>query len=244
MRSLVFLYGIVGYVASMGSLLLLIGFCTDLVVPNSLGASTDTFSPDALLIDVGLIALFGLQHTVTARQGFKSALTKIIPEAAERTTYCIVTAVLIGIIVMYWQPLPGMLWHVEAGNAAYALTGIALAGWGFLAFSSFLVDHFDLFGLRQVWFYWKAEPYRPVPMKSPALYKWLRHPMMLGILIGVWSTPQMTMGHLVFAAGMTAYILIGIWYEEKDLVRTHGDDYQRYRDQTPALIPRPPAKKS
>lgn len=243
MRALVLLYGVACYAASMASLLLLIGFNTDLVVPWSLGMTSDAFSLNALLINLGLIALFGVQHTVMARQGFKTALTKLIPAAAERSTYCLATAVLIGIIVMYWRPLPSMVWQVEAGTAAYALTGIALAGWGFLAFSSFLVDHFDLFGLRQVWFYWKAESYRPVPMKSPALYNWLRHPMMLGILIGVWSTPQMTMGHLLFAVGMTAYILIGIRYEEKDLVRAHGDDYQRYQEKTPALIPRPPAKK-
>lgn len=244
MRALVLLYGGLAYLASMASLLVLIGFCTDLVVPRSLGMTSEVFSLNAVIINLGLLALFGVQHTVMARQGFKSAINKIIPEAAERSTYCVLTVVLIGLFAMYWQPLPGALWHVEAGTAAYVLTGISLAGWGFLAFSSFLVDHFDLFGLRQVWLNWRGVPYTPVPMKSPALYKWLRHPMMLGILIGIWSTPSMTWGHFMFATGITAYILVGIAYEEKDLVRSLGDDYRRYQDETPALIPRPPAKKT
>lgn len=243
-RFLVLVYGGLGYLASMISLLVLIGFCTDLIVPRSLGATSDGFSPIAISINLGLLALFGVQHTVMARQGFKTALTRIIPEAAERSTYCIITAVLIGVIALYWQPLPGALWQMDAGTAAYVLTALALAGWGFLSFSSFLVDHFDLFGLRQVWLNWRKVPYTPVPMKSPSLYKWLRHPMMLGILIGIWLTPNMTWGHFMFAAGITAYILIGIRYEEKDLVQSLGDDYRRYQSETPALIPRPPSKKA
>ncbi|NQV22463.1 MAG: isoprenylcysteine carboxylmethyltransferase family protein [Rhodospirillales bacterium] len=228
----------------MASLLLLIGFNTGLVVPWSLGMTSEAFSLNALLINLGLIALFGVQHSVMARQGFKTALTKIIPAAAERSTYCLATAVLIGVIVMYWQPLPGALWQMEAGNAAYAVTAVSLAGWGLVALSSFLIDHFDLFGLRQVWLHWRKAPYTPVPMKSPALYKWVRHPLYVGILIGIWSTPSMTWGHLMFSAGITVYILIGIAFEEKDLVQALGDDYRRYQTETPALIPRPPAKKS
>lgn len=242
MRVLVLLYGVACYVASMASVLLMVGFCTDLVVPNSLGVTADVFSLDALLIDLGLLALFGVQHTVMARQGFKTVLTKLIPEAAERSTYGLATVLVIVVIVTYWQPLPGIMWQVEAGNAALALTVLALAGWGSMALFSFLIDHFDLFGLRQVWLFWRQVPYTPVPMKSPALYKWVRHPMYLGILIGIWSTPQMTGGHLLFAAGMTIYVLIGIAFEEKDLVRDLGDDYRRYQESTPALIPRPPKK--
>ncbi len=242
MRALVLLYGIVCYAASMASVLLMIGFCTDLVVPNSLGVTAVTFRLDALLIDLGLLALFGVQHTVMARQGFKAAITKIVPEAAERSTYGLMTVIVIVIIVTYWQPLPGAIWQVEAGDGALALTVLALAGWGSMALFSFLIDHFDLFGLRQVWLYARGVPYAPVPMKSPVLYKWVRHPMYVGILIGIWSTPHMTGGHLLFAAGMTVYILIGIAYEEKDLIRELGEDYRLYQERTPALIPRPPKK--
>jgi methanethiol S-methyltransferase len=243
MRALILLYGVICYSAAMGSLLLLIGFCTDLIVPKSLGAVSGGFSLEALLIDLGLLALFGVQHSVMARPGFKAVFTKIVPEPAERATYGLATAAVIGVIYHYWQPLPGALWALEPGNAAMALTVISLLGFGLVAYSSFLIDHFDLFGLRQVWLYFRAVPYTPIPMKSPVLYMWVRHPLYVGILIGIWFTPNMTWGHLLFAAGMTVYLLIGMAYEEKDLVSAYGEDYERYQAETPALIPRPPAKK-
>jgi len=242
MRFLILLYGLICYAAAMGSLLLLVGFCVDLVVPKSLGAISSSFNLQALLIDLGLISLFGIQHSVMARPGFKKVFTKIVPEAAERSTYGLLTAVLIGVIYHFWQPLPGALWQLEAGAASYVLTGIALFGFGLVTFSSFLIDHFDLFGLRQVWLQWRKQPYTQLPMKSPIIYKWVRHPIYTGFLIAFWSTPNMTSGHLLFAAGMTVYMLIGIRYEEKDLVDAYGESYERYQQETSALIPRPPKK--
>jgi len=242
MRAIILLYGALCYAAAMGSVLLLIGFCTDLLMPKSLVGMADTFSLNALLIDVGLIALFGLPHTIMARKGFKDAFTKVVPAAAERSTYCLVTAILIATVIMYWQPLPGALWILDAGTFAIVLTVISLLGWGLMVFSTFLIDHFDLFGLRQIWLNWRKIDYTPPPMKSPALYKWVRHPLYVGMLIGLWFTPNMTWSHVLFAGGMTVYLLIGMWYEEKDLLLAYGEDYRRYQEQTPALIPRPPAK--
>ena len=242
MRFLILLYGVVCYAAAMIGLLVLIGFCTDLIVPKSLGVVSSDFSFNALLVNLGLIFMFGIQHSVMARPGFKKVFTKIVPETAERSTYGLLTAVLIGVIYHYWQPLPGALWQLETGTAAYILTGISLFGFGLVTFSSFLIDHFDLFGLRQVWLQWRKQPYTPLPMKSPIIYKWVRHPIYFGFLIAFWAAPNMTWGHVLFAAGMTVYMLIGIWYEEKDLVDAYGESYKRYQQQTSTLIPRPPRK--
>ena len=190
-----------------------------------------------MLVDLALIALFGLQHSVMARRGFKAWMTRHVPMHLERSTYLVATSLVLGILMAFWQPLPGHLWNVEEGLLASTLTGIALGGWGLVLLTTFLINHADLFGLRQVWLNARNLPYTPVEFKAPWLYRWIRHPMQLGVLIGLWCTPSMTVSHLLLSGGMTAYVLIGLMYEERDLERQFGERYRAYQRSTPKLIP-------
>jgi methanethiol S-methyltransferase len=189
--------------------------------------------PAALAIDLGLLLLFAVQHTIMARGSFKRAFARVLPKAAERSTFVLASSACVGAIALGWAPIEGELWHVS-GAAGVALTGLGLAGFGFAGLSTFAFDHFELFGLR-------ASSGRPA-FAIPLLYKLVRHPMMLGMLVGFWAAPRMTMGHLVFALGLTAYVLVGVKYEERDLERTFGDDYARYRARVPSLVPWPRPK--
>lgn len=218
-------------------------FAHGLVVPKAINDGVESPMGIAIAINLGLIALFGIQHTIMARPVFKEKWTKIIPPAAERSTFVLVTTLILVLLFWQWRPMPTTIYDLT-GNAAanYGLIVLSGLGFGLILLSSFLINHFDLFGLRQVWLYFKGKEYTEVPFAMPALYRWVRHPLMLGVIIFMWATPHMTQGHLLFAGAFTVYIIIGVRIEEKDIATQLGEDYIAYQSTTPMLIPRPPRK--
>jgi protein-S-isoprenylcysteine O-methyltransferase Ste14 len=236
-RSIVLAYGIVCYAIFFASFLYLVGFLANLGVPKGI----DTGAPGgigALLVNSALIALFGLQHSVMARPGFKAAWTRIVPHAIERSTYVLASSAVLIALFAFWQPLPGALWHVEDGVARAALQGLYLLGVATVLYATCLIDHFDLFGLRQVFLAWQRRSYAAKRFVTPSLYRFIRHPLYVGWFLTFWVTPDMTSGHLLFAVGMSAYILAAIPLEERDLAEALGDEYRRYRARTPMFVPR------
>ena len=241
-RLLVLLYGVAGYAIGMGALLYLILFAValpGLPLPITVDSGAPASLGVALAVNIGLAALFGLQHSIMARPGFKAAWTKIVPPAAERSTFIMATGIVVALLVVFWQPVAGSVWSVENETARIALYALALAGFGFTAACSFIIDHFDLFGLRQVWLHFRGRPYTHPQFKSGLVYRNIRHPLMTGLLIAFWSTPEMTASHLMLAVLMTAYILVGVAYEERDLIRAFGQAYTDYRARVPAYFPNP-----
>jgi methanethiol S-methyltransferase len=246
MRITVFLYGIVCYALGVASLLYLICFVGNFVVPKTIdsatfGATVAATAP-AVLIDLILVALFALQHSIMARPGFKERWTRIVPKPAERSTYVLITALVLALLFWQWQPITGVVWHVEGTVGKGLLLALFWLGWAILFASTFMINHFDLFGLRQVYLRLKGQPYQPVPFVKRALYRFVRHPIMLGVLIGFWATPAMSVGHLLFAAATTGYVFIGIFLEEHDTRQALGDSYEHYRRATPMIVPLPHRK--
>ena len=240
-RLTIMLYSIINYTLGVAALVYLIAFLFNLFVPASIDSGAEIVTSNnpalAIFINLGLITLFGLQHSVMARPKFKKWLTRFIPEAAERSTFMIATALVVFTLCFLWQPLPTVLWQAESETAYYTLLAIGLSGWGLVLFSTFLINHFDLFGLRQAWLNMIGKKYTHLPFKTISLYKHIRHPIMTGAFIGIWFTPIMTIGHLLFASGMSAYILIGVYHEEKDLIRAFGSRYQHYIASTAKFFP-------
>lgn len=210
-------------------------------IPYSIDAGRDMGSfTQAVLIDIGLIALFGLQHSVMARQGFKRAWTRVVPAEAERSVYVLLSSLVLAFVMWQWRPIPTpALWHADAVWTAAIGWFTMGAGVLILLWSTFLIDHFDLFGLKQAWKALRQEPARAPRFMTPMLYKLVRHPLYVGWFLIFWGTPAMTAGHLLFAVGMSGYIFIAIQYEERDLVSFHGEAYERYREQVPMVVPRP-----
>jgi len=236
-RTAVLFYGTVAYAAFFIVLVYFIGFVTNLFVPVSVDRGAATGVLYASIVNLGLIAAFAVQHTIMARPGFKRWITQYIPEAAERSTFVLIASLILGALCFFWQPLPAIVWQVESPLGAGMLWAICGAGWLLLFVSSYMIDHYDLFGLRQVWLQFIERPYTHGEFVTRGAYKYVRHPLMLGVLMGVWAIPVMTAGHLLLAAGFTIYILIGIGYEERDLVRFLGEKYQVYQKSVPKLIP-------
>jgi protein-S-isoprenylcysteine O-methyltransferase Ste14 len=236
-RILGFGYGVASYAIFFASFLYLIAFLANFMVPKGIDAGVPMETGTAALIDLALIALFGIQHSVMARPAFKKRLTAFLPESVERSTF--VLAASLALIILYWQwrPLPQVIWSVDSPVWQISLWAVLLAGFGIVLVSTFIIDHFDLFGLRQVWLGLLSKTYRHPSFRVTYFYKFIRHPIYLGLLLGIWGTPRMTLGHLLFAVGMSGYILIGIHYEERDLEMFLGDDYRRYKDRVPMLIP-------
>jgi len=230
-------YGLAAYLAGFVTLLYFIGFSVGVLTPVNVDSPGTVSLGWAWLVDLALIALFGLQHSVMARPGFKAWMIRHVPTHLERSTYLVATSLVLGMLIACWQPLPGHVWKIEGGLLASTLTGIALGGWGLALLTTFLINHADLFGLRQIYLDAQGLSYTPVDLKTPALYRRVRHPMQLGVLIGVWFTPSMTASHMLLASGMTAYVLVGLIYEERDLVRQFGERYRLYQRSTPKLIP-------
>lgn len=191
----------------------------------------------SLAIDVALILLFGLQHSVMARASFKGWLAGIVPEPAVRSVYVLASSIVLAVVYLWWQPVPIAIWNHNDGWQHTVLVALFWTGWAMTLASTFLIDHFDLFGLRQVTLLVRGTPYTPVPFKESWVYERVRHPLMASFLIAFWATPRMTVGHLVFSLGMTIYILVGVWFEERDLVRSHGDAYGSYRKRVPMIVP-------
>lgn len=238
-RVIAFIYGIVCYAVFFVVFLYLIGFLGNFVVPKSIDSGPSTATGVALLINIGLILLFGLQHSVMARPAFKARWTQFVPKSVERSTYVLLTSLVLILLYWQWRPMTQVIWQAEAVWSQTILWALFWAGFGLVLVSTFIIDHFDLFGLRQVTMPVMGKAYTDPGFKVTFFYKFVRHPLYVGWFLAFWGTPTMTLGHLVFAAGMSAYILVAIPYEERDLTRFLGENYARYRERVPMLIPRP-----
>ena len=236
-KLLVLIYGITNYTLGSAALVYLIAFLFNLYVPKSIDSGDPGNTLLAVTVNLGLITLFGLQHSIMARPAFKKYLSKLIPSAAERSTYLLATAIVTFTLCLCWQPLPGAIWQAENSVLYNALLITGLSGWAIVFYATFLINHFDLFGLRQVWLFYTGKEYTHLEFKLNALYKYVRHPIMTGAFIGIWFTPVMTVGHLLFATAMSLYILIGVYHEEKDLVSTFGNSYKNYIKTTAKFFP-------
>ena len=235
-RWLIFFYGLACYAIALVTLLYAIGFVGNLWVPKSIDSPREVPLGLALLIDGLLLAAFAIQHSVMARPAFKRWWTRVIPAAAERSTYILFAGIALIALYKYWEPIGGVVWSVQSPAAVAVLYGLFALGWGLVFLSSFLINHFDLFGLRQVWLQLRGRPYTSVDFGTPVLYRIVRHPLYVGLLLAFWSAPTMTLTHLVFAIATTLYILIAIQLEEHDLVTEHPE-YAQYRKRVPMLVP-------
>jgi protein-S-isoprenylcysteine O-methyltransferase Ste14 len=238
-RTAALIYGFICYVVFFLAFLYLVGFLGNLAVPKSVDSGTAGPLGAALLTDTLLLVLFGVQHSVMARPGFKAWWTRLVPRPIERSTYVLASSLALALLFWLWQPASAPVWQVEGGTARMVLRGLFFAGVGTVLYATFLIDHFDLFGLRQVVLYWRGLPYEDKRFTTPGPYRWIRHPLYVGWLTTVWATPVMSAGHFLFALVMTAYILVAIPLEERDLSALLGEPYRRYRDRTPLFVPRP-----
>ena len=236
------LFGVVAYSFTLAALLYLIGFVGNLIVPKSIDSGAAGPLIQSVVVDTMLIALFAIQHSVMARQGFKRWWTRIVPPSVERSTYVLSTSFVLLILYWQWQPIPAPVWTVQDPIAAGAIDGIFWLGWVVLVASTFMLNHFELFGLSQVFARLFGKQLSDAKFRTPLLYRHVRHPIYLGVLLAVWATPAMTAGHLLFALVITAYILIGIQLEEHDLIQQFGDQYRRYRKHAAMLVPLPGRK--
>ena len=236
-RVLSFCYGILAYLLFFAAFLYTVGFVAGVVVPKTIDNGTPTPMLAAVVIDLVLMSVFAIQHSVMARQGFKRWWTKIVSPAVERSTYVLAATLALILLLWQWRPIPAVLWHVTDANAAMALLALAALGWVIVLLSTFLINHFELFGLHQVANHLADRPMPEPEFRTPLFYKLVRHPIYLGFIIAFWSTPTMTLGHLLFAAVTTAYIFVGIALEERDLIALFGDDYRRYRQRVAMIVP-------
>jgi protein-S-isoprenylcysteine O-methyltransferase Ste14 len=230
-------YGVVCYVIFLGSFLYAIGFIGDIFVPRTIDSGPAAALPVALVTDLILLGLFAVQHSAMARPGFKAVWTKLIPHSVERSTYVLFSSLLLILIFWKWQAMPTVVWAVSAPALKVLVLAIFALGWLILLLSTFMINHFDLFGLRQVYLRMRGVDYIPLNFTQKAFYKFVRHPIMLGFLIAFWAAPVMSLGHLVFSIATTGYILVGIFLEERDLMKYHASEYGQYRARVPMLFP-------
>lgn len=236
-RFAAFLYGLICYAIFFVTFLYACGFVGNFVVPRSIDAVPTIPWGHALLVDAALLGVFGIQHSVMARKGFKTWWTQFVPQPIERSTYVLFSSLCLIALFYFWQPIGGVVWNVTNPTGVAILYALFAFGWLLVLVTTFLINHFDLFGLRQVWLYLRGKEYTQLKFVTPGPYKYVRHPLYVGWLFAFWSTPTMTVTHLVFALITTAYILVAIQFEERDLVDIHGKAYVDYRHQVPMLVP-------
>ena len=236
-RLIVFYFGLLSYVVFLATFLYAIGFVADLYVPRSIDGPRVTSLSNGLIVDLVLLAVFAIQHSAMARPTFKRWLTQYVPQAAERSMYVLAASLALVMVFSYWQPLGGVVWVVRQPFAVAALHILCALGWLLALSSTFLIDHFDLFGLRQAWTHMRSREYQPVEFRTPGPYRLVRHPLYVGFIFAFWSTPTMTATHLLFAVAMTLYILVAIPLEERDLFASLGESYRDYRLRVPMLVP-------
>jgi methanethiol S-methyltransferase len=236
-RVLFFAYGSLSYLIFLGTFLYAIAFVGGVVVPTQLDGSSQAPLTTALAIDASLLTVFAVQHSVMARRWFKERWTQIVPWAIERSTFVLCASAALLLLFWLWRPIGIPVWTIENGYARLVIWALFAAGWGTVLVMTFLINHFDLFGLRQVWLLLMGKPYTPVPFRTPLPYRIIRHPLYFGFLLAFWMTPHMTLAHLVFALATTAYIVLAIQFEERDLLSEHGASYAEYRRKVPMLLP-------
>jgi protein-S-isoprenylcysteine O-methyltransferase Ste14 len=236
-RIAAFVYGVASYAVFFGTFLYAVGFVGNFGVPKSIDSGAEGTFLGALVTNLVLLAVFAVQHSVMARPAFKRAWTRIVPVPVERSTYTLLSSLALLLLFWQWRPMGGVIWSFEDPAARVALNAVCAAGWLTVLGSTFLLNHFDLFGLRQVWLHLLGKPYTPVAFREPGPYRVVRHPLYVGWLLAFWATPTMTVAHLVFAVMTTGYILTAIELEERDLLDAHGESYRRYRERVPMLIP-------
>lgn len=236
-RVTTFLYGVLCYLIFFGTFLYAIGFIGDVMVPKSIDSGRTAPLSEALLINAALLTLFAVQHSTMARPWFKKIWTRVIPKQIERSTYVLLSSLALILLFALWQPIGGVIWKVEQPALRAVLYGLFALGFMLVLISTFLINHFDLFGLRQVYLYLRGKEYTQLRFGTPILYRHVRHPLYLGWLFAFWATPTMTIAHFVFALATTAYIFVAIQFEEKDLIDVYGDDYKRYKENVPMIVP-------
>ena len=236
-RFIAFLYGLAAYLVFFVTILYAIGFVTGLVVPKTIDTGTVVPLAEALIVNLLLMSLFAVQHSVMARRQFKEWWTQYVPKSVERSTYVLLASLALVLLFWQWRPMPAVVWQVADPQIATAILGVSFVGWLLVLPRTFLINHFELFGLHQVVNNLAGREMPAVRFKTPVLYKVVRHPIYLGFIIAFWAAPAMTVGHLLFAAVTTAYIFVGIFLEERDLVELFGDEYRRYRERVSMLIP-------
>jgi protein-S-isoprenylcysteine O-methyltransferase Ste14 len=232
-----FLYGCVCYLVFVGTLLYAVAFIGNLVVPHTLDGLASMPVGPAIAIDVALLLLFALQHSIMARRWFKDRWTRIVPQPIERSTYVLFSSLALILLFWEWQPIGGVIWSVGDSNGRWVLQALFAFGLVLVLVATFLINHFDLFGLRQVWLYLLGRPYTALPFGTPGLYRMVRHPLYVGWLLVFWMAPTMTIAHLLFSFATTAYIVMAIQFEERDLIDSHGDAYRHYKRTVPMLVP-------
>ena len=236
-RVTAFLYGLVAYFAFFGTILYAIGFVMGLVVPKTIDSGTVSSTNQALLVNLLLMSLFAVQHSVMARRQFKEWWTQYVPKSVERSTYMLFASLTLMLLFWQWCPMPANVWQIDEPGIAMTVATVSLVGWVMVFTSTFLINHFELFGLHQVASNLAGREMPAPRFRTPLYYKFVRHPIYLGFIIAFWAAPTMSVGHLLFAAVTTAYIFVGILLEERDLVDLFGDDYRRYKDRVSMLLP-------